>query len=207
MTILKNTFSLILFFITFLYGIYLQASEQSLIAFAEKNEILNYLLQGLSPLKIDKALSSMASTPTSSLNTTLIISAHTGDQKLVQLALENVQKHHTPEVVSNYINTKNRKGCDALMYAAQGNHTSVVTLLCDARAEVTHVDNEGCTAFIHAVARDSLETAQYLLKRDTTLMFKKDNAGLDPLSIAYVSDAHRCLSWLVKQGASLDTIK
>ena len=71
------------------------------------------------------------------------------------------------------------------------------------QASVSATDKSGRTALHHCVENLDTDCADYLLKRDTSLLNTPDNEGLTPLHMSAITGNEAMLHLLLKKGANL----
>jgi len=127
-----------------------------------------------------------------------MFAAKMGDTERVKTLLNLGAKIH--------INAQGSDGKTALMHAAQGGHTDVVDLLCDAGATLDTQDSNGCTALMYAAQGGHIHVIRYLCEKGAALDLQM-KTGPTALCFAIYSNRLNVVHFLCEQGANVDLNK
>lgn len=127
--------------------------------------------------------------------TALILSAEKGHIETVSFLLQNGAD----------VQAKNSTGMTALQKAARGGHTDILKLLLSHGAKLSGGDHFIKTPLMEAAHGGHLETVKFLLESGEINVNKKDRVGTTALMLAAYHAHHEVLTYLLNQGAEVNT--
>ena len=90
-----------------------------------------------------------------------------------------------------------------LIAATIGNHSEIVELLIDNKANINAIDSNGATALIHALSINNFNIASILINKGADIN-KIDNFGIAPIHIVILKNNYELFQLLVNKNVNLD---